>query len=127
MSTPVFDVPQIDTSLTSWKVSVILLKVYQPLVFQIVLVSMGLALILFGVLVIIITFHHEKVGNKEYAISLFFQSLQSNIRVTKARIRDDLIIYPRCRTAAIENDISIVTPWKDYFTHDEQPFQMDIS
>ena len=38
------------------------------------------------------------------------------------RVYDDQLNYPRCITAAAEQNIKIVTPWKDYFTRDEKPF-----
>uniref|UniRef100_A0AC35FUQ8 Uncharacterized protein n=1 Tax=Panagrolaimus sp. PS1159 TaxID=55785 RepID=A0AC35FUQ8_9BILA len=37
-------------------------------------------------------------------------------------VHDDQLNYPRCAVAAAEQNISVATPWKHYFTRDEQPF-----
>uniref|UniRef100_A0AC34GGD4 Uncharacterized protein n=1 Tax=Panagrolaimus sp. ES5 TaxID=591445 RepID=A0AC34GGD4_9BILA len=37
-------------------------------------------------------------------------------------VYDDHINYPRCAIAAAEQNISVATPWKQYFTRDEQAF-----
>ncbi|KAI6186735.1 hypothetical protein M3Y98_00164700 [Aphelenchoides besseyi] len=67
-------------------------------IYQIVLMVVGVALFVISIPIIVVSFTKEK-------------PLQKKLRITKARIRDDLIVYPRCQTAAEENEMRIL-PWK---------------
>ncbi|CAD5225001.1 unnamed protein product [Bursaphelenchus okinawaensis] len=64
------------------------------------------------------------LGGVIYIIWSFFveRDVKTELKEGRARIEDDMMTYPRCRTAAEEYGLEVVTPWKDYFTRDTKPF-----
>uniref|UniRef100_A0A1I7RSK1 Small integral membrane protein 29 n=1 Tax=Bursaphelenchus xylophilus TaxID=6326 RepID=A0A1I7RSK1_BURXY len=80
--------------------------------YQVMLITLSLLISLGSAVFIVWTFFVEK-------------GLKSELKEGKRRIEDDMLTYPRCRTAVEEYGMEVVTPWKDYFTREQKAFRTD--